>query len=122
MAAEGIIVFGVNIILSIACIIVGVLLFWKTPKFNKHLGYHTKLATSNSDFYQFANKNFGKMIFILGIVTLTITIISSAVVFSVRDFYYLFFIVFALWAISFISIIIYIEIMLRKRQKIIGNF
>ncbi|ADN68969.1 SdpI family protein [Mycoplasmopsis fermentans] len=115
------VLLSITLLLAIIGTIFGTNFYWKTPKLNKVFSYRTKLSLKNHEYFYYANHTFGRGLFSQSIVILILSFISCSIVFSLKDYHYLFIIIFAIWFLSFFSIIIYIELKLKKRDKIITD-
>jgi len=74
-----IIMWCLVVIICLLFCLLGYILLYKTPKINKAMGYRTKRSMENEEKWNFANKFFGKLLFLQGFLSFMITIISIIV-------------------------------------------
>jgi uncharacterized membrane protein len=96
------------LIIPIALIVTGLILWQKTPKLNKVFGYRTSKTLSNEETWTTANKFWGMLSFIIGIIDLIILI--PTLILTIPDKYWISLVVFGVVAIaSFVVPIVLVE-------------
>jgi|GEM_PF-774342 len=69
------IMWSLVLVVSLLLILLGYLLFYKTPTFNNWIGYRTKSSKSNLKAWNYANKITGKVLLSCGCISLLISVI-----------------------------------------------